>query len=451
MATEPKTPTSRKKKAAAAEQAPVHYIQYSEINIGERVRDKPGKLNELADDLEQNGQINPITYEVRDGVKYINTGFRRWAATGLLASKTRAIGGKLPEGHARRLPVGVIMARDMGEMSEIEKLRIELAENEARKEFTDAERAIGFSRLKKLMEAELGRTVRVSELAEELKVSVGQVGMGLQVADAVENKGRKDLLTRPSIKAAYQELKTSERLEQLKNRAAKNAVASTLTFDIEHADGLQWLQTLPSESVDFVNFDPPWGIDVQQHMRETNLTRFDDNASIWKSFIEPSIPEIYRVLKNDTWSVVWFGIQFYERLSTLLRKAGFMVEPVPCVWYKDNKTGSQNDPARVLLNVWEPFFIIRKGEPRMFKTAQNNVLVFPMDRFDEREHYAQKPAPLMAEILHRYTTLSTPRTAADASSTLLASSVARSQAPNSTKTIGARLSPCYAIWTDETH
>lgn len=145
--------------------------------------------------------------------------------------------------------------------------------------------------------------------------------------------------------------------------------------------------------------------------RHVHETFNDDPEYAWKHIILPMIPEIYRVLKPDTWSVIWFGIQFYQRITDALEtldgrvKKGkaFKVDPVPGIWYKTNKGGSQNNPDMIELNVYETFLRVRKGDPRLFKKPLKNLIECPMDYGSEREHYAQKPSLLGVELLERYT------------------------------------------------
>lgn len=383
--------------------APVYYIHYSDIIMEDRLRNKPGDIKKFAGRLAEEGQINPITYENRDGQKHLITGGRRLAACMMLDGMGQSIGFALPPDNPRRLEPGVLMAQDFGELDQITALRIELSENVNRKEFTKAEEALGYAKLKKLMEEESGRSITTTELADHLNLSIGQIGMGLKVADAVNRKGRTDLLDSPSVKAAYQKLKTSEKIAEMKKRVEnRKVVHEAWESKLVVGNGLHWLKTLKDKSVDFFNFDPPWGIGVDEYDRQHKYEEWSDAPDIWPRFTAPAVFELYRVLNDDTWGVMWFGYQFYELASKTLKEAGFRVSPVPAIWYKTNKDGATSNPDLDLLNVYEPYLIVRKGDPRMFKRVQKNVQEFPMTSSSRRIHFAQKPVDLMADILERY-------------------------------------------------
>lgn len=402
--------------------SPVYCLHADLFDDSDRVRSQVGDIREFAKRLKQEGQLNPITFEwvEVDGERRIklNTGARRLYAAQLLAIEDEFFGMELPEGDPRRVDgAGFILARDVGELTEIDRLVLEMSENDSRKDFTKSEQALGYAKLRRLLQERDGKPVSVHDLAEKLKTSVGQVGMGLKVAAAIEkdptSELAKKLLSKPSVKAAYDHLRTDTKLKEIRGRlAGAKPVSEDVAQAIGHPDGIAFLKSLADETVDFIFFDPPWGIGVDDYDRTHKHETFtDDYSYAWDKVIVPMIPELYRVLKPDTWSIVWFGIQFYQRmvdaLETLVgavpRGRAFTVDPVPGIWYKTNKGGSQNNPDIIELNVYEPFLRIRKGDPRLFKKPLKNVIECPMDFGDSREHFAQKPLMLCTEMLERYT------------------------------------------------
>lgn len=400
----------------------VESVHWSEFSVEDRTRVQLGEPNTehsiqvFATKLRDEGQQNPITYEWIDGKRRVNTGGRRYAAAMWLESKNEFIGmGKLEGSPLRVAALGHVLARDIGTLDDIERLILELSENINRKGFTKPEEALGFAKLQKLMEERDGRKVDVTELSEVLKVSRGQVGMALRVAQHI-NEDPKSQLSRKlikasSIKAANDQLSTHKKLTELKRRIAASKPTDDYEKALGHADGLKFLQELPDESVDFFNFDPPWGVGIDDYDRRKKHESFDDSSTYaWDEVIYPIIPELFRVLKSDTWGVVWYGAQHYQKIVTALETLsgkvkstkGFDVTPVPYIWYKTNKGGSQNNPDLVEMNVYETYLRVAKGDPRLFKKPCKNVIECPMD-YSDRDHFAQKPVELMVEILERYT------------------------------------------------
>lgn len=370
----------------------IELVKASEVEIGERVRSDPGKIRKLMDSLESAGQIQPIVLDGRDLV----AGFRRLTACMLLESEDRTIAGQEP---------GMILAIQKANLDPYQKLLIEYEENNQRKAFTKGEDALALSRLKVALEELDGKEMSGGEFAKMLGYSKAHVSMSLRVADAIENDGRDELRNAPSIAGAYKKLRATEKLEALTKRVEAAETSGELdkvdySEFLTHGDAVKWIKDIPDGSIDLVHFDPPWGIGIDSYDRNNNYGSFDDSADTGTQISKELIPELYRVLKEDTYALVWFGIQFYQPLFERLSGAGFKVNPVPFVWHKPNKTGSQNDPTRTTINQWEPLFICEKGEPRMYKFSPGNVLSYNMP--SSRIHFAQKNEELLRELLERF-------------------------------------------------
>lgn len=374
-------------------------IQGSTVDIKERIRKEPGNIRQLAESLEANGQIQPI---LLDGNELI-AGFRRLASCLWLASNDppRSIAGLNP---------GEILAIQRSTLDPFQRLLLEFDENYHRKDFAKAEEAIAIARIKTHLQEQSEKPVSVSDVAKLLNYSRGQVGMALKVADAVVDEGRTELLKNKSIAGAYRDLQSKRKIEEMieraeaKEKAAKEDGQKLLDYkgQLRHGDSLQWLQKIPNDAIHFINFDPPWGIGIDSYDRNEHYGTFDDSAETGIQLAKAMIPELYRVMAEDSYMVVWFGIQYYQFLFDLLTASGFDVNPVPHIWFKPNKHGSQNDPSRTTLNVYEPFFEVRKGKPRMFKQAGVNVFSFDMPVRPERIHYAQKSVDLLVDLIERY-------------------------------------------------
>lgn len=370
----------------------VKILNVQDIPLGSRVRDDHGDVSELATSLETIGQINPITVENGE----LRAGGRRMFATMYLMSED-------PPRAIRGLEPGEIRVLEYMDLKPVERLLLEYHENFHRKDFNKGEEALIISRLKVAMEEEAGKKISDRMLVGVLKVSKGHISMALSVADAIEGGGRDDLRQAGSVAGAYREMKNQDKIEALLKRAKKTTTEQKDYKDALYTgDAVTWISELSDESIDFINFDPPWGIGIDSYDRQHNYGDFDDSSETGIKTAKALIPELYRVLKIDTYAVVWFGIQYYQFLYQELEAAGFKVHPVPMLWYKVNKGGAQNDPTRTMLNVYEPAFLVEKGEARYYKRAVSNVIEGPLPRGADRVHFAQKDLGVMKEIIERF-------------------------------------------------
>ena len=100
----------------------VRQIAISSIRVAERIRKENGSLDELAQDIQKHGLLNPITVmEQADGGYVLIAGLRRMKAM-------------------EQMGAVEIRATVMSPMEADEMLMLEIAENEQRKEFTVSEK-----------------------------------------------------------------------------------------------------------------------------------------------------------------------------------------------------------------------------------------------------------------------------------------------------------------------
>ena len=121
-------------------------------------------------------------------------------------------------------------------------------------------------------------------------------------------------------------------------------------------DAREVLKKLPSSSVDVVLTDPPWGVGFDEH----------DNLD---AFLEVA-PELYRVMKRDSWLVFFFTPKRIYDLAPLLRHFRY-VWMIPYVFWafgtlSRNPLGSQASYSIVM--------VFAKGEPKI-KVARKDVII----------------------------------------------------------------------------
>ena len=126
----------------------VRQIAISSIRVAERIRKENGSLDELAQDIQKHGLLNPITVmEQADGGYVLIAGLRRMKAMEQL--------------NAREIRATVMSPMEADEM-----LMLEIAENEQRKEFTVSEK-LAFAERIRLVEEEKGKQRQLRKPAND--------------------------------------------------------------------------------------------------------------------------------------------------------------------------------------------------------------------------------------------------------------------------------------------
>ena len=124
----------------------ISQIAISSIRVAERIRKENGSLDELAQDIQKHGLLNPITVmEQSDGGYVLIAGLRRMKAM-------------------EQLNAAEIRATVMSPMEADEMLMLEIAENEQRKEFTVSEK-LAFAERIRMVEVEKGKRRRMRKPA----------------------------------------------------------------------------------------------------------------------------------------------------------------------------------------------------------------------------------------------------------------------------------------------
>jgi site-specific DNA-methyltransferase (adenine-specific) len=129
-------------------------------------------------------------------------------------------------------------------------------------------------------------------------------------------------------------------------RPGSNAVNSILLGDCV---GL--MRGLPAESVDFILTDPPYLVNYRG--RDGRCVRNDDNDS----WLEPAFAEMYRVLKEDSFCVSFYGWNRIDLFMAAWRSAGFRV--AGHIVFRKRYASS----VRYMRYEHEQAYLLAKGDP----------------------------------------------------------------------------------------
>lgn len=154
-------------------------------------------------------------------------------------------------------------------------------------------------------------------------------------------------------------------------------------------DCLPALRALPSESIDTVVSDPPFGIDLQPQRRITKAIVGDgkeEAQALWREVM----PELYRVAKPNTGHVL-FADMLAPWVIPVLEDSGFHVKSA-ITWVKNNfGIGYYVRPQ------WEIAYYLHKGKPSLLISPMSNVWFH--DRVQAPRHSCEKPVSLMEQAI----------------------------------------------------
>lgn len=388
------------------------FIKIDEIDLGTRARKIYGNIEELKQSITEHGLLQPIVVmKQQESCPYLLiVGGRRVRAYKELgfASIYAGVQAYIPEKYQRKI--------------------LELVENKDRLNLTWAEECLLTEEIHTSQVAIHGAVSRgttfegaekpgwsLDDTAELLGMSRAPVSKNIALAKEIKKnpklenaKSRMDAL---KILASAAEAILLE--EQAKRRKAKLALDSseiatkqeTIMRGYIVADTFDEMSKIPDQSIDFIDLDWPYGIDLshksftenRDQQTEALMGLGETSAEDYIQFMNNCIANCYRILKKDAWMVVWYAIDpWHQPTLDILRKRGFVVG-VPAFWCKTS--GHTRTPNCHFPNTVEPFFYARKGGSVLNKIARPAGNQFNFAQSSKKMHPTEKPITLMQCIL----------------------------------------------------
>jgi len=368
------------------------------VKVEERIREELGEEEtlELMASFLALGQLQPILVKPGDNGNYILVaGERRLEGVRQLAKKNQAIKG---------LGTNMIWAEPRESLQPHVMLQIEFDENMKRKDFTYVEKARFIRKFHEQMciTAKLGGGEWTGELtAVSLRLSPASISHYLRVEEAIKNDP--GVAKAQTLTAAVKRMKTNEKLKIRMEAVKEHATAAYHLAEscARLGDSLQMVKEVPDGSVDLVNFDPPWGDDTG-HKSNDNWEGFDDDTQTSDKIINTLLPELFRVLRPDRFLIFWYRAWAYQDMVGRLEHAGFSLKfgRTPCIWYKPDKVSDQNRfPEKMLIDAYETFLIVRKGDPVYHQRNWQNVFSHNRVPVAALIHPTEKPLSLCDDLI----------------------------------------------------
>lgn len=342
----------------------------------------------------------------------------------------------------RRLAAHLLMgkeeieASDFRDLNPLEQQIVELEENLRRQDLSWYEEADALARIHQLRQgADPFHTLE--KTAEETGVTTPTVHRALKLVEAVKQD--------PTLKehtSGASALRKIQHREEIKRREASIEIAQRVDLSkrIVCADARDFVRTIPSQSIDLVFTDLPYGIDYDQTRKDAENMKglYDDSRETVLDFITDVIPQVMRVVKPGGWIALFMSFENYAFLEGLVNNAcaehadyrdwGFdefgrpetlvptcgkskfdqnpcrflTAEMPPWIWTRRGKGNFGHYPELHAANRYEMLLVANGGSAKLVKKPVENVLDFaPFS--GERLHEMQKPHDLAKEIVSRLT------------------------------------------------
>jgi ParB-like nuclease domain/DNA methylase len=367
----------------------VKEIPVNEIKVKDRARHEIGNLLGLQDSIQAKGLLQPITI---DHDRNLLAGERR-----LQAHKNLGIEHIL------------CVVRDNDD--KVTKVEIEYDENIRRKNLTWQEQC----RLeKKIFELRKERdpnwTIRKQFREEPDGPHIGTISERLQLAEAMETMP--DLAERMSMDEAFKEMKRYEEDEArltMELRKTKEFTEAPTWADEHYVVGdalngmAAFLKTHPhsqGKAFQFAEVDPPYGVNLHKRKGRNSNDQSMEEYLEWEDYpklFELTARLVFECMDPNAFAIFWYGMSRHHEALTILRSVGWYVPDIPAIWHK-GEVGQTASPDTAFGSCYEPFFVARKGYPKLARPGRGNVFTYP--GLQKKTHPTEKPIWLMEELLN---------------------------------------------------
>jgi len=305
-------------------------------------------------------------------------------------------------------------------LTDLELRSIELEENIQRKDLTFIEDCNLKREIHHLQVAIHGEKISTApdasgwskrDTAELLNKDHKTITMDIKLAEAVESfpdlgwdkcKNKSDAM---KVLNKFEERiirkGLSDRATKLLSKTAKKKTEAYLIGDF-----FELVKNIPDKSIDLVELDPPYAINLPQQKAKDNYAiiygdsynEVDQNQYL--EFMSKVFSECYRVMSDDSWLIAWFGPEpWFDIMFHLITDAGFKTRRIPGEWTKP--TGQTKHPDTYLASSYEMFFYAKKGNAKinLDKRGRSNLFNFPPVPPAHKIHPTERPVELIEELL----------------------------------------------------
>lgn len=167
---------------------------------------------------------------------------------------------------------------------------------------------------------------------------------------------------------------------------------------VKCGDATSLILNIPTESIDCIITDPPYGLDVGHGGGHRMEADFDDSPEAALAVIRTIAPQLRRVLKPSGHFYTFFGPALWAQVIPIWRNAGFEVRDLPSIWVKPGGATGTTDWDHNFAPSWEPF-LFASNRQRRLNFKRKNVFTFSVELGNLRQHPTQKPIELLRELI----------------------------------------------------
>lgn len=405
-------------------------LKYQDVVVGERFRSANRDIEKLMESIREFGIIQSIAVKDLGSRRYqLLAGGRRIAAIKMLKDVYDVdllIPARVYENeaeystdiHNRKIELEENIQRQDLSWQEVAQLRAEILRLETEIQGSKTERGNQYYEALGVSKAEVAKLIGIGQSTLRTDAALAEA---MELIPSLAKCKSKDEAIKVMRKLS-RDITAEEEVKRLQDVRAATPMDRTRkqlidSFIIE--DFLIGVKKLKSNMIDIAEIDPPYAIDLKHKKKEVGvhtLTMDYNEIDVreYKLFMEQTLNETYRVMRENSWLIVWFAPEpWFETIYQLILRAGkpenvhidewikssmsLKCLRMPGIWTKGS--GQTNQPDLYLPNTYEMFFYARKGNAIIQKPGRSNEFDFKPVPPLQKPHPTTRPIELMQEIL----------------------------------------------------
>ncbi len=162
---------------------------------------------------------------------------------------------------------------------------------------------------------------------------------------------------------------------------------------IYNNDCIIGMANLPDNSVQMILTDPPYLVNYQDRAGRSVANDMASNSN----WLIPAFSEMYRVLDNNNYAVVFYGWNEADKFIAAWRKAGFRIIG-HFVFYKKYASNGRKDKKHMEYR-HECAYLLTKGYPQPYEVLPS---VMGWNYTGNKFHSTQKPVDLLLKLINAF-------------------------------------------------
>lgn len=395
-------------------------IPIEKLTIPKRQRSSIDRdhLMNLKESILARGLLHPVVVDLRpDGEAVLVAGETRTEAIKLIFADEQFF---MCDG--KPVMPGELPIITLADLSPADLMAAEFEENFIRKDLSWQDRARALAAIHEARK-EVNPDQSVRATARELSEKGGIVGsspegksrsvshLERQIADAVVvTQHFHDASVRNArnpTEALSQVYRKEERAFQaeLVKRTTQLAGAAPTLIEVRHGSLLEVLPALDADQFDLLVADPPYGLGANTggyRSRSSVHHNYEDTPENARLLMQCILTEGFRVTKSRANIFIFFVVNHWTWLSQVAAQAGWVPFPRPIIWQKSHSEGMAPWGRQGFRYTFDMIFFATKGQRGLIHSPVD-ILDHPRVLKGEREHGAEKPGPLLEELINAAT------------------------------------------------